>query len=65
MSTLQITNKRNRLLVVRSDLMTIVHHERVKNKSQGIKYFSCQARQILDKVWNIVEKIMELTSKNS
>lgn len=42
----------------------IVDRERKENKISGVKHFSLKTRKILDEIWNIDEKIMDLTSAN-
>ena len=52
---------RDALIKERNDLMKIVDAERAENRKHGIKHLSRNAHKILDKIWNIDEKIMVLT----
>jgi hypothetical protein len=53
--------ERMRLVEERTKLMAIVDAEKQYNNSYGIKHLSASARKVLDAVWTIDEKIMELT----
>ncbi len=52
---------RHELLDERNKLLIVVDQERKENKVYGIKHLSLKTRKILDKIWNIDEKIMLLT----
>jgi hypothetical protein len=53
--------ERTALIAERTALTTLVEAERTENRKYGVKHLSQKARKILNKVWNIDERIMELT----
>lgn len=52
---------RDKLLKDRNELMALVDAEREANKKNGVKHLSQRGIKILNCVWDLDEKIMELT----
>ncbi len=56
------TDQRTVLIAQRTDLLKKVEAERAENRNYGIKHLRGASRRILDTVWNIDERIMEVTA---